>query len=71
MKIIVKSPCFIKGELLEPGKNGAAVEVSNIIGKAAITAGRATLAPKESKKSSSSKSKNEETGGSKSPEGDK
>lgn len=41
MKIIVNSRCFVKGELLEPGKDGAPVQVADYIGKAAITCGRA------------------------------
>ena len=51
MKIIVKSPCFIKGDLLKPGKDGSPVTVSSHIGNAAITCGRAVLFKgKESKK---------------------
>ena len=44
MNIIVESPCFVKGELLKPGENGAPIAVSKVIGAAAITCGRAVKA---------------------------
>lgn len=47
MKIIVKSSCFIKGKLLEPGKEGAPVDVSAEVAAAAIACGRAVKATKE------------------------
>lgn len=43
MKIIVKSPCFVKGTPLET-KDGKPQEVVDSIAKAAITCGRAVKA---------------------------
>jgi hypothetical protein len=48
MKIIVKSPCFIKGKILSPDKKGKPIEVSTLVGNTAIACGRATVAPEDS-----------------------